>query len=261
MKLTTLRSALLSGLMALTLGSSLVGTTKPSYAQDGKVYVVYGGAKGEFGKVMEAEFKKNKAIELLAAELTKSFKFPRDMPIIMAETGEVNCWYDPEKHRLTISYDFAEFLVKLFLEHQKLDEAVDNAGGSLIFTIFHELGHALIGELDIPIAGREEDAADEFAVLMLNSFGKETQGCAVSAASWFELMSRRTSNADLPFWDEHSLDKQRFFDIFSLLYGADPNRFIFVEKFIPQQRLKRALRDNARKQRSWERLLAPHVRS
>ena len=49
--------------------------------------------------------------------------------------------------------------------------------------------------------------------------------------------------------------------IFSLLYGADPNRFIFVEKFIPQQRLKRALRDNARKQRSWERLLAPHVRS
>jgi len=35
------------------------------------------------------------------------------------------------------------------------------------FTLLHEFGHALIAELDIPVLGREEDAADQLATLFL----------------------------------------------------------------------------------------------
>ena len=34
-------------------------------------------------------------------------------------------------------------------------------------TAFHEAGHALIGEFDLPAVGREEDVADQFAAIVI----------------------------------------------------------------------------------------------
>ena len=45
-----------------------------------------------------------------------------------------------------------------------------------------------------------------------------------------------------------------------MLYGSDPNRFIFVEKIVPERSLKRALRDYKKKEKSWDKLLAPCYR-
>ena len=231
-------------------------------AQDGKMYVIYNPAKKPFGQAMEGALKKSKGLDVMAQGFTQLFKLPRDLPLILAETGEINCWYDGNKHRVVVSYEFVEFLFTLFSKHTKnSDEAAEQAAGTLIFTLLHELGHAFIGELDIPTTGREEDAADEFAVLLLNQMGKEGQGYAVCAAQWFNIMSQRRNNKDLPFWDEHSLDQQRFYDIFALLYGSDPNRFMFVEKFIPEARLSRALRDYKKKEKAWDRLLQPCMRA
>src|SRR3546814_15326340 len=39
--------------------------------------------------------------------------------------------------------------------------------GNTIFTLFHELGHALVDKLEIPVLGREEDAVDALAVLLM----------------------------------------------------------------------------------------------
>lgn len=33
--------------------------------------------------------------------------------------------------------------------------------------LFHELGHAFISLYDLPITGREEDAVDQFAAILL----------------------------------------------------------------------------------------------
>ena len=37
----------------------------------------------------------------------------------------------------------------------------------ILFLLFHEVGHALMDVLDLPILGQEEDAADQLAVLIL----------------------------------------------------------------------------------------------
>ena len=37
--------------------------------------------------------------------------------------------------------------------------------GNLLFVATHELGHAVVSEFDLPILGREENAADDFAIL------------------------------------------------------------------------------------------------
>jgi len=43
----------------------------------------------------------------------------------------------------------------------------------MLFVLTHELGHALIGEMDLYVLGREEDAADTFAVTRMIDIGTD----------------------------------------------------------------------------------------
>src|SRR3954470_18428405 len=45
--------------------------------------------------------------------------------------------------------------------------------GGAVGVILHELGHALFDIQDIPVFGREEDAADQIAALIMLQFGKD----------------------------------------------------------------------------------------
>src|SRR5262245_59789931 len=45
--------------------------------------------------------------------------------------------------------------------------------GNLFFVVVHELGHAVISQLKLPVLGREEDAADSFATLSMLLIGTE----------------------------------------------------------------------------------------
>ena len=48
---------------------------------------------------------------------------------------------------------------------QQRREIIEFVAGNVIFAVVHEVGHMLISELALPVLGREEDAADAFAVI------------------------------------------------------------------------------------------------
>ena len=52
------------------------------------------------------------------------------------------------------------------------EKLMDFVVGNMLFVILHELGHAAITEMGLPVLGRPEDAADSFAVLT----GLDAQG-------------------------------------------------------------------------------------
>lgn len=232
----------------------------PAVANDGRIIVVYPGAKQPQHQIVEKLLKETRPFEAMAESYNRKFFFPRDVLLIIAETGQVNCWYAPGEHRVYISYEFLDFLLKLFRSVESEKEARGDALNTLFFVGLHEMGHALIGELDIPTTGREEDAVDDFACLTVHQVGGPARDQALAAAKWFNIMGARQNNADLPYWDEHSLDMQRFYGILGLMYGADPNRYLFAEKIIPQRQLARYKADYPKKLISWERLLARHFR-
>ncbi len=64
--------------------------------------------------------------------------------------------------------------------------------GNLLFVLGHEIGHAVIREMGVPVVGREEDAADFFSTLMAlmceEGFGDRV--LANAALGWF-LSDRR----------------------------------------------------------------------
>ena len=78
-----------------------------------------------------------------------------------------------------------------------LDEAarrrfVEFVIGNTLFTLTHELGHAVIQVFELPVLGREEDAADTFATLALLHVGSDfSRGAVLDAARGLMRIAQR----------------------------------------------------------------------
>ncbi|MGW8368620.1 MAG: DUF4344 domain-containing metallopeptidase [Gammaproteobacteria bacterium] len=117
-----------------------------------------------------------------------------------------------------------------------------------MWTLVHEMAHALIAELDVPLLGKEEDAADRIAtVALLHGSAdhdipnriEETEFIVAAAEAWrVEWELERLQQSTAPYWDSHSLDIQRFYNIVCLLYGSDPEKYadIATTLELPAQR-------------------------
>ena len=57
------------------------------------------------------------------------------------------------------------------LTHQQRTDVVET--GNMLFALLHELGHTHIQEMGLPVLGREEDAADAYAVMALFKVGTD----------------------------------------------------------------------------------------
>ncbi|HLO75384.1 MAG TPA: DUF4344 domain-containing metallopeptidase [Magnetospirillum sp.] len=109
------------------------------------------------------------------------------------------------------------------------DEAKSFIVGNTVFTLYHELGHALVHELDLPVLGREEDAVDNLATILMipDDDQPELLEPLLGAARGWMLahQMQQQEGEEMAFWDEHGLDMQRYYSIVCLLYGSDPDSF------------------------------------
>ncbi len=213
----------------------------------------------------QENLKKIKFLETLAADLNETIALPTDITILMVECGEANAFYDPEKHQIQLCYEYLKSIEKAFKPDTKsaaeLDEAIM---GETLHTFYHELGHALIDILDLPITGKEEDAVDQLSTFILADGTDEGEAAILSSARMFliEHEQEDTDLEDLPFWDEHSLNAQRFYNLICWLYGHDEKKYqSFVkEGMLPEERAERCGQEFEQLSKAWSRLLAPHFK-
>jgi hypothetical protein len=110
------------------------------------------------------------------------------------------------------------------------------------FVLFHELGHALMHTLKLPVLGREEDAADTLAIagLLIGDIEqlqqKLLERLIVISDEW--LLEWDENENQSTYWDTHSFEIQRFYNIVCLIYGSDPQRFgdIALSSALPVER-------------------------
>jgi hypothetical protein len=152
------------------------------------------------------------------------------------------------------------------LSPQQRKNLVEFVAGNTLFVTLHELSHAAVTELDLPVVGREEDAADAFAVVWLLKEGSAISHRALvdAAEGWFLSDRRDRRNGEsIVFYDEHGLDKQRAYQIVCLMVGSDPMKFadLAKETRLPEYRQRTCKRDYTRASTSWAALLKPYRRS
>lgn len=142
--------------------------------------------------------------------------------------------------------------------------AVEFALNNSIFFLQHEIGHLFVGEFNLPVLGKEEDAADSLATVMLLS--QETdfanQALRDSADGWYlSEYAKGDEFEDSDFYDEHSLDLQRSYAVVCLMVGAKPELFgeVAEEYEIDAERQARCSLDYQQAVSSWVQLLDPHL--
>ena len=192
--------------------------------------------------------------------------FTKTIIAVALTIGTASSAMAASRHQSTPSrYERLEARVLKISEPAQQD-IVEFVVSNMLFVGFHEMGHALAGQLRLPIIGRAEDAADSFATLALLNEGSEfSVKVLVQAARGMFLMDRRDrKNGDAPdFFDAHSLDQQRAFQIVCLMVGSDAKQFKELVDWVhlPESRQRSCRDDYDSAQTAWQSVLKPHLRS
>lgn len=137
------------------------------------------------------------------------------------------------------------------------DDARDFVEGNVLATLYHEIGHAMIDVLELPVLGREEDAADSLAIVMTHNMWEEEQARNVASATALSFLLMAEGGEEPVFWGVHGTNEQRFYNTVCLFYGADPeNRAEFVTAGeLPEERASGCAEEFALADESWAGLL------
>lgn len=130
-----------------------------------------------------------------------------------------------------------------------------------IFTLHHEAAHMLISLLNLPVVGREEDAADQYAWLqMLETWNESGSAQPIRHAinGWRKEHLRTTGTEDaVPAWSEHSGDLQRHFMGICFAVGYAPTEFadLPLKYDMPEDRAEECAEETEIIEAAWANLL------
>lgn len=197
--------------------------------------------------------------EKIMPQLNQSLRLPRDIAVVFAPCDEVNAFYDPEQVEITVCDEYVDYYGELFSEYPAAD-AKDAILGSLVSTFLHEAGHALIHQLELPTVGREEDVADQLSTVILVASGDEGNAMAIDGAYAF-IAESEADGDDTPYWDEHALNQQRFYNTVCLIYGSDPDGWddLVGDDDLPEERAEQCPDEYKQISTAWNRLLKPYL--
>lgn len=212
----------------------------------------------------ENQLRSSRIFELTATSLNAELILPFDLSIALKECGVINAFYDPNTKTISICYELLAELLKIFSTlNLPLEELTAAFNGAVNFFFRHEIGHALVDAYQLAITGREEDAVDQFSVFIAINL-EEEQGLLLSSQHFFISGAQQTNIESLPFWDEHSLDMQRYFNTLCWVYGSNPQRFASLvgtgQNQLPEARAVRCLSEYQLLSESWTILLKPFLK-
>jgi len=122
-------------------------------------------------------------------------------------------------------------------------KTADFVAANMMAIYYHELGHALIDILKLPIFGQEEDAADVASAVLIHEFFGEESAVRIAHATASGFLGDRDINAagreEVAYWDVHGPDLQRYYTFVCLFFGANPSerRELARELKLPEGRM------------------------
>ena len=148
---------------------------------------------------------------------------------------------------VTICYEFLDEIWRNSSSKQTPSgiSAIDTVIGPFVDVVLHEVGHAVFDYWQIPLFGREEDAADQFSAYIVLQFPKDEARRLIlgNAYQYKGDVQVGGQSSGIPvalkkFADVHGTPQQRFFNVLCIAYGADAKLFAdLAEKdFLPKDR-------------------------
>jgi hypothetical protein len=140
---------------------------------------------------------------------------------------------------------------------------IDALAGPTVDVFFHEFGHVLFHLLQVPILGREEDAADQFSAYLMLNFGyAEAKRLIAGAAYQFKRDLKPELRLELKdFSDTHGTPAQRFYNLLCIAFGANPEVFaeIVSKGHLPVERAIGCEDEYRALAHAFRILISPHI--
>ena len=174
----------------------------------------------EFDEIYELLQTENVLQDFIYA-MNERIEFPGEVTIKVVECGEDNAFYNPEDASISICYEFLQHAIAMQDEENipKREKLLHAAG----FTFLHEMGHAIVDKLKIPITGKEENAVDELAmVILMSDTSDATYYAAIEGAMQFYRDALEEDLRKYPYYDTHAPSIERYYDMLSIIVGANP---------------------------------------
>lgn len=244
------RSVVLGGLLLLCTASLRA-----------EVVPVYGETSNAAYAQLKASFKQSRTLESVTIVLNANVRIPQQVRLMMSECRTSNAYYNPAQRTMVLCYElmeqYAKGIVRDFPGLPK-DEKAKMIAGAIFFVVFHEMGHAVVHLLNLPIVAREEDVADALATYFQL---KHPLGYySIQGAAW-SFSKEQSEYSIRNFADTHSLDPQRKLNIVCWAVGSNPQLYAPLAQKVglPEQRAKRCPSEYARLQSSVRQLLGVHL--
>ena len=205
--------------------------------------------------------RKRQTLEELALFLSP-LRLPRILRVRTKTCGMANAFYVPSEWSINICYEYYEYLENIAPKAPTAqgftrDEVIV---GGFIDALFHELGHALFDILNVPVFGREEDAADQISSFTMLQFGQDVARVTIKGAA-FTYLNSANPRTRTEFADEHGTSAQRFFNYLCIAYGGHPEAFAdFIKQgLLPQERAVHCDREYKQVSRAFAKTILPFV--
>jgi hypothetical protein len=229
------------------------------------VRALYVAPKDTKYSAMYEAVRKQRLLEQLA-ELLSPIKLPRPLTLKLEGCdGVANAYY--EEDTVTICYEYLDFIVQ---SAPKSDmpagtTAQSALAGPLVDVTLHEAGHAVFDMLQIPVFGREEDAADQFSAYVILNFAPLNARALIRSVAYLgakEAKETMANSNDLKaFADSHGLPAQRYFNTLCIAYGA--NRRVYADAVtrgeLTADRADGCEYEYKMLERAFEKLIRPHI--
>ncbi len=193
----------------------LAGCTNTPAPEPDEVRIVYRAVPDNLESLQDT-LRRSGRLEAAADQVEKVAGLPTDVTVLVKSCKD-GTQYLVEKDRVEFCVqDFAE--VREVMRDAGEKNLMESVLSDAAATLLHELAHALIDVRNLPITGREEDVADQFAVWQAVE-GLKDPDIVLSQAFEYGLSQDLYEQVED---DEHSSDGQREANLLCWLYGSDP---------------------------------------
>jgi hypothetical protein len=181
-------------------------------------------------------FQRDGVFQEIFDEVSAQIALPRDVAITFRDCGEPSAFWSSDDKTVTMcyelislyntSYEQIETAEQGFLQQASVEQVLT---GTTLFVMLHELGHGLIDLFDLPITGKEEDAADQFAAMTLIGSDEDDDALedrpsrlALLGAYFFQKLSHSPDSLTRQILsNEHALGQQRYYEVMCLVLGSN----------------------------------------
>jgi hypothetical protein len=209
------------------------------------------------------QLKKIRFLEQLQ-EFLSPFQLPRTLLVkVEGCDGDPNASY--ENDTIVVCYEYIDELWKAMPTETTAAGVtpLDAVVGPLFDTCLHEFAHAIFDMLQVPVLGREEDAADQVSAYIMLHLGKAEARRLIWGTSYaYKTEAEAAASPTVKqFADVHGTPAQRFYNLLCIAYGADAQLFAdMVEKGdLPKERADDCKDEYRQVAQAYEKLISPHV--